>query len=74
MGGELRVGDRVRVRYGSRAGEVATITNLTWHANRFGAYVRVEVSFEDGACEARGADSLERVEGGPDERAAGAGQ
>lgn len=65
MKDELHVGDSVRVRYGSRAGEIATVTDVTWHSNQYGSYMRVQILFEQGQKEARGMDSLEKVQDKP---------
>lgn len=59
---DLTIGDKVRVRYGDREGEVATVGDITWHSNQFGAYARVLVIFGDGQTSARGMDSLEKVQ------------
>ena len=56
------VGDRVRVRYGNHAGEIATVTNITWHSTQHGGlYARFNISFEGGEVDERGLDSLEKV-------------
>lgn len=55
------VGDRVRVRYGSRAGETAEVGAITRHSNQYGSYERFLIVFDDGAADERGADSLERL-------------
>ncbi len=68
----ISVGDRVRVRYGSRAGEIAEVGAITRHSNQYGSYERYRVVFDDGAADERGADSLERLTGpGEDATAAG---
>lgn len=58
----LSVGDRVRVRYGNHAGELATITNITWHSNSYGSYARVHISFDEGGTNERSMGDLEKVE------------
>ena len=58
----FNVGDRVRVRYGARAGETATVTDVTLHSNQFGSYARIRISFEGGEVEDHGMDSLEKVD------------
>ena len=55
------VGDRVRVRYGSRAGEIAEVGAITRHSNRYGSYERFRIVFDDGTTDERGDDSLERL-------------
>ena len=55
------VGDHVRVRYGSHAGEIATVASITWHTNQYGSYARVRINFEGGETDERGMDSLEKV-------------
>ena len=55
------VGGHVRVRYGSHAGEIATVTNITWHSNQYGSYARVHLSFEGGEADDRSMDSLEKA-------------
>jgi ribosomal protein L24 len=67
----ITVGDRVRVRYGAHAGEIATVSNITLHSNQFGSYARVRISFEGGEVEERGMDSLEKT--GDSARTADAG-
>ncbi len=57
----ITVGDRVRVRYGNHAGEIATVSNITLHSNQFGSYARVRISFEGGEVDERGMDSLEKA-------------
>ena len=58
---DIIVGDRVRVRYGSHTGEIATVTNIMWHSNQYGSYARVHLSFEGGEAEDRGMGSLEKA-------------
>jgi hypothetical protein len=58
---QIIVGDRVRVRYGTHTGEIATVQNITWHSNQYGSYARFAIGFEEGATEERGMDSLEKV-------------
>lgn len=65
----ISVGDRVRVSYGSRAGEIATVGEITRHSNRYGSYERFRIVFGDGAMDERGADSLERLPDGGDDSA-----
>lgn len=55
------VGDRVRVRYGNRAGETATVSAVTRHSNSYGSYERFRIVFDDGVTDERGADSLEKL-------------
>jgi excisionase family DNA binding protein len=56
------IGDRVRMRYGNHAGEIATVTNITWHSTQHGGlYARFNISFEGGEVDERGLDSLEKV-------------
>ena len=57
----ISVGDHVRVRYGKHAGEIATVADITWHSNQYGAYARVQVRFNDGQTDYRGMDSLEKL-------------
>lgn len=57
----ISVGDRVRVRYGGRAGEIAEVGAITRHSNQYGSYERFRIVFDDGAADERGADSLERL-------------
>lgn len=61
MNTHIAQGDSVRIRDGRHAGETATVTKVTWHSNRFGAYARVEVSFAGGETDTRGLDALEKV-------------
>jgi hypothetical protein len=56
------IGDRVRIRYGNHAGEIATVSKVTLHSNQFGSYARVSISFEGGEVEERGMDSLEKAD------------
>ena len=59
---EITIGDRVRMRYGNHAGEIATVTNITWHSTQHGGlYARFNISFEGGEVDERGMDSLEKV-------------
>jgi hypothetical protein len=58
---QISVGDTVRVRYGNRAGEIATVGNITWHSNQFGSYARLHLSFEGGAVDDRSLADLEKV-------------
>lgn len=59
---KINIGDRVRVRFGSRAGEVATVANITVRSNQFGSYAQISLSFDGGEAEERGADSLEKID------------
>ena len=61
----LRVGDKVRLRYGAHAGEVGTVADVGWHGNQFGSYARVRVVFDGGQAIETGMDSLEKVEDEP---------
>ncbi len=55
------IGDKVRMRYGNHAGEIATVTNITWHSTEHGGlYARFNISFEGGEVDERGLDSLEK--------------
>jgi hypothetical protein len=64
---DLRVGDRVRLRYGEHAGEVGEVADVSWHGNRFGSYARVRVKFAGGQAIETGMDSLEGAEAGDED-------
>jgi hypothetical protein len=58
----INLGDAVRIRYGNHAGEIATVSNITWHSNQYGSYARVRVSFGGGEIDDRGMGDLEKVD------------
>lgn len=57
----INVGEQVRLRYGQHAGQLATVHEITRHANQYGSYERYHLKLADGAVEVRGVDSLEKV-------------
>lgn len=54
-------GDHVRIRHGRHAGETATVNNIMWHGNQFGAYARVHIMLNDGQVDVRTMEDLEKA-------------